>query len=153
MLKRQRDRWHRGLIDILSFHRSLLGNPRYGSMGLVSMLYFFIFETIGPIVEFQGYLMVIAAAFLGLLDLHIAGLLFFATILMGIVISLSSLVIAEKDQNYFTIKELMTLTGYAVFENFSFRQVMSFIRVTGYINSLKKPKGWGKMVRKGFKKS
>ncbi|MDA3822985.1 MAG: glycosyltransferase family 2 protein, partial [Bacteroidales bacterium] len=29
-LHRQRDRWHRGLIDIILFHRRLIANPKYG---------------------------------------------------------------------------------------------------------------------------
>ncbi|HWP68839.1 MAG TPA: glycosyltransferase family 2 protein, partial [Rectinemataceae bacterium] len=49
VLKRQRDRWHRGLIDIMFFHRKLIFNPSYGKMGLVGMPYFLIFEMIGPL--------------------------------------------------------------------------------------------------------
>lgn len=47
-LKKQRYRWHRGLIEILTFHKRMLFNPRYGRVGLVAMPYFMIFEMIGP---------------------------------------------------------------------------------------------------------
>jgi cellulose synthase/poly-beta-1,6-N-acetylglucosamine synthase-like glycosyltransferase len=43
VLHRQRDRWHRGLIDIILFHRKLIANPRYGRLGIVGMLYYFLF--------------------------------------------------------------------------------------------------------------
>ena len=35
VLGRQRDRWHRGLADVLWRHRGCAFNPRYGAMGLV----------------------------------------------------------------------------------------------------------------------
>ena len=153
VLKRQRDRWHRGLIDILTFHKKMIFNPKYGKIGTIAFPYFFIFEMMGPLVEIQGYLMVVLATILGLLNVKIALLLFISTILMGILISLSSLFMAEKDTDYFTMKELMILILYSIVENFGPRQLISFWRVVGYINSLKKPKGWGKMERKGFTKS
>jgi cellulose synthase/poly-beta-1,6-N-acetylglucosamine synthase-like glycosyltransferase len=70
VLHSQRDRWHRGLIDILTFHKKSIFNPVYGRMGLISMPYFFIFEMMGPLVEIQGYIMVILAGILGLLNVQ-----------------------------------------------------------------------------------
>jgi peptidoglycan-N-acetylglucosamine deacetylase len=150
VLHRQRDRWHRGLLDILHFHRKLVFNPAFGTVGLVAMPYFFIFEMAGPLIEVQGYLMVAAAVLAGMLNPLIALMLFVSTIMLGILISVTALFIAEKDENYFSVKEFFVLLGFAILENFGFRQLISFWRVSGYFSALKKPKGWGKMVRKGF---
>ncbi|MDF2612384.1 MAG: glycosyl transferase [Clostridia bacterium] len=152
-LKKQRYRWHRGLIDILTFHKQMLFNPRYGKTGLLAMPYFFVFEMIGPIIEFQGYIMVVLAFILGLLNIEIALLLFASTILMGVLISVASLLISEKDIKRFSLSELMILVGYAIAENFGMRQILSLWRVGGYISMLKKPSGWGKLERKGFSSS
>ena len=35
VLRRQRNRWQRGLAEILWFHRSMVGRGRYGLVGLV----------------------------------------------------------------------------------------------------------------------
>jgi cellulose synthase/poly-beta-1,6-N-acetylglucosamine synthase-like glycosyltransferase len=150
VLHNQRDRWHRGLIDILTFHKKAIFNPKYGRVGLISMPYFFIFEMMGPLVEIQGYIMVILAAVLGLLNVKIAFLLFLSTVLMGVFISIASLFIAEKNVNYISTKEFFVLIAYSILENFGFRQLVSMWRLYGYISSLRKPKGWGKMERKGF---
>jgi peptidoglycan/LPS O-acetylase OafA/YrhL len=116
------------------------------------MPYFFIFEMMGPLVEMQGYLMVFfLAAVFGMLNREIAGLLFVSIILMGILISVASLYLAEKESDYFTFKELGVLVFYAFIENFGLRQLISFWRVTGYANSLKKPKGWGKIGTQRFR--
>jgi peptidoglycan-N-acetylglucosamine deacetylase len=150
ILSKQRDRWHRGLVDILTFHRIILFNRHYGRMGLLAFPYFAIFETLGPLFEIQGYFMVLLAAILGMVNVKLALLLFTSTILMGTFISISSLAMMGNQTNQFKFGDIMKLIGFAIFENFGFRQISSFWRVTGFINSLKKPKGWGKMVRKGI---
>ncbi|MDS0525676.1 glycosyltransferase [Clostridium sp. SHJSY1] len=149
-LKKQRDRWHRGLIDILTYHRAIIGNPTYGKVGMVAFPYFFIFEMVGPLIEFQGYCMVLLSAIFGYLGAKIVMLLFISIILMGIMISLSSLYLAEKETNYYTIKEVMILILFSFIENFGPRQIISIWRVGGYISSLRKSKGWGVAERKGF---
>jgi len=149
-LKKQRYRWHRGLIEILTFHKKMLFSPIYGRTGLLALPYFLIFEVIGPLIEIQGYIMVIVAIMLGLINTEIAVLLFISTILMGVLISVSSLMIAEKDTKYFKLKDHFLLVLYAIFENFGPRQLFSLWRVSGFLNLLKKPTGWGKPERKGF---
>ncbi len=149
-LKKQRYRWHRGLIDILTYHKKMLFNPRYGRTGMIAMPYFLIFEMIGPMIEIQGYLMVIVAVIFGLLNAEIALLLFISSILLGVLISISSLIIAEKDLKYFKLKDVLVLVIYAIIENFGPRQMFSLWRVGGYFSMLGKQKGWGKAERKGF---
>jgi cellulose synthase/poly-beta-1,6-N-acetylglucosamine synthase-like glycosyltransferase/HEAT repeat protein len=150
ILKRQRDRWHRGLIDIMYFHRKVLFNPSYGRMGMIGMPYFLIFEMVGPLFEIQGYIMVALAAIFGLISTKLALLLFVSTILMGILISVSAVLIAERQLYYFNTRDTLKMFFLALLENFGPRQVFSMWRVLGFFNALKKPQGWGKMERKGF---
>ena len=149
-LKKQRYRWHRGLIEILAFHRKMLFNPKYGRTGTIAMPYFYLFEMIGPLFEIQGLLAVILAFILGVFNFKIVVILFVAVILMGVLISVSSLLIAEKNNRYFSSKELAILIGYSIIENFGIKQYFSLWRVGGYLNMLKRPKGWEKAERKGF---
>lgn len=153
VLHRQRDRWHRGLIDIMLFHRKLIANPRYGRLGIVGMLYYFLFETIGPFIEAQGLLMIIIGAVAGLLNAPIALLLFTTTILLGILVSVSSVFISEFDREMYSTKDVLKLLLMAVMENFGIRQFISLWRVSGYFSAMRKSRGWGLQVRKGFRKS
>jgi len=150
ILLRQRDRWHRGLIEIFSFHDKMIARNTYGRIGWIAMPYFLFFEILGPWIEAQGYLLVIVAALLGIINGQIALLLFITTIMLGVLISISSLIIAEQEVNYFKTAEIFKLIGFAILENFGFRQLMSVWRVAGYINVLRGTSGWGKMVRQGF---
>jgi len=149
-LKKQRYRWHRGLIEILTFHRKMLFNVGYGKTGILAMPYFFVFEMMGPLFEIQGMLAVILAFFLMVLNFEIALILFVTVILMGVLVSVSSLLIAEKNNRYFSSKELAILIGYSIIENFGIKQYFSLWRVGGYLNILRRPKGWEKAERKGF---
>lgn len=149
-LKKQRYRWHRGLIDILIFHKKMLLNPRYGKSGMIAVPYYFLFEMMGPLLEMEGYLMVAIAFVLGLLNQEILLLLFISTVLFGVLISISSLVIAEKDTSCYKSKDIMMLLLYAIIENFGPRQLFSFWRVAGYLKMFGRQDGWGKAERKGF---
>ncbi len=149
-LSRQRYRWQRGLADILIFHRKMLLNPAYGRTGLVAMPYFLLFELIGPFIEVQGYLMVVLAAILGLLNGEVALLLFLATVAMGTLISLFSLMIGERESPYFQTRDTWQLIWFALLENFGPRQLMSFWRLFGSLRIITRNEGWGNIRRQGF---
>lgn len=150
-LKTQRYRWHRGLMDILFFHRKMLFNSNYGKVGLIALPYFLIFEAIGPMIELQGYLMVVLAGILGILNAQVALLLFITVILFGIIVSLTSLLIAEREQHYFSIGDVLKLVLCAIIENFGFRQMISFWRLGGQLSVVFGKAGWGQIKRKGQK--
>ncbi len=150
---RQRDRWQRGLIDILTYHIRMLFNPVYGTAGMISFPYYFIFEMFGPWIELQGYLIFASALVLGMINLQTALFFFTATVLYSIFITNCSLFIAEYKSELFGRKDRLILVLYSFFEAFGFRQFSGFLRVRGYISSLRKVSGWGKMDRKGFSMS
>ncbi len=152
VLRRQRDRWHRGLIEVLYFHRKMILNPRYGRIGMLALPYFLAFEVLGPFVEALGYLMVAVAAALGLLNGPLLLFLFAATVLYGVLVSLCSLLIPGRDRRFRGGKSTAALLGYAILENLGFRQIASLWRVGGFFSSMRKPRGWGDMARTGFKK-
>lgn len=148
-LKTQRYRWHRGLIDIMYYHKKMFFNKQYNRIGFVAMPYYLIFEAIGPMIEFQGYIMVVLAFILGILDKNIAILLFVSTVLMGIIVSLSALLIGEREANYLKLRDSMKLLLYAIFENFGPRQLFSFWRIRALFNIVFGQGGWGDIKRRG----
>lgn len=149
---RQRNRWQRGLVDILSYHRKLIFNPQYKQPGLIGMPYFFIYEMMGPLLELQAYLAILIGLCFGLLDAVILLSLLLVTVVMGIFLSLLALFINEFDQQSFSWKDIRLMLAFAVLENFGWRQLISLFRVKGYLSSLKETHVWGQMNRIGFKK-
>ena len=61
VLRRQRDRWQRGLVQMLGATAACL-NPRYGVVGMMAMPYFLLFEALGPVIEVSGYVVTVGAS-------------------------------------------------------------------------------------------
>jgi cellulose synthase/poly-beta-1,6-N-acetylglucosamine synthase-like glycosyltransferase len=149
-LKNQRYRWQRGLVDILYFHRKILFNKTYGQIGFIAMPYYLIFEMVGPQFEIQGYFLVIVSILLGILNAEFALLLFISVILLGMINSIISLLIIEREESYFSIRDLIRLIWIALIENFGPRQWISLWRVLGQIKMIFRSGGWGSIQRKGI---
>ena len=104
---------------------------------------------IGPLLEVIGYSMLILGLILGILNPLIIFGIFFASVWLGIIISLSSLYVSELDESSFSKKEILLVIIYAVIENFGYRQILSFHRAYSLFTALKESGKWGEQKRKG----
>lgn len=152
-LFKQRNRWQRGLIDILHYHREMLFNPIYKQPGVIGFPYFFIFEMMGPFMEIIGYLGFALGLIFGLLDLVAVIVFLMVTIGYGILLSLFSLYVAEREMNQYNDKETIILLLLAFVENFGYRQVISMHRAFSTLSALKEKGNWGSQKRQGFTKT
>ena len=151
VLGRQRDRWHRGLIDTLVRHRRMLFNPRYGTVGLVGMPYFFLFEFLGPMIELLGYVAFVAGLALGVINATFALVFFLAAVGLGVLLSTAAIFLEElRLERYPSWRDLVKLILYGVLENFGYRQLNTLWRAMAIMSFLRKKSDWGAMERKGF---
>lgn len=154
VLERQRNRWQRGTVDSIGLHKRMLGNPRYGVLGTFAMPYFFLFEMLGPAIELLGYIVTIGGWAFGLIATEVAILFFTVSILFGILLSMSSIVLEELTQRrYPGAGDIAWLFLAAVVENFGFRQLLTVWRTRGLVDGLRGKQGWGAMERRGFGKA
>lgn len=150
-LKDQRIRWHRGLIDSLFNHIDMLFNPKYGTVGMVAVPYYWFVEMIGPIIEVFGYISVLLAYLLGILNYNFAILFFIFSVLYGVLISIGSIILEENNfMKYNQISDYIKMIFYAIIENFGYRQLNSFWRVRSFIGYRRKENKWGEIVRQEF---
>lgn len=150
ILRSQRDRWQRGLIDTMFFHLRMLFNPRYKAIGMIGYPYYFFFELLGPWIEVQGLALLIGGLIGGAIGFSLFAIVLAATVGMGVAISLCSLLLAEYHTRYFLPIDRLRLLLLAVAENVGYRQYAGLLRLRGYISALAKRTGWGTMVRAGF---
>ena len=151
VLGRQRNRWQRGLIDSLWIHKKMLFNPNYGMVGIFAMPFFFFFEMLGPAVEFTGYIVFAFSWFFHIINIQFAILFLFVAIVLGIVLSLSSLVLEELSfRKYPKYSHILKLFVFSVMENFGYRQINTWWRFKGTIDYLKGKREWGEIEKKGF---
>ncbi len=151
-LRRQRKRWSRGLVDTLSTNKSLLLNPKYGTLGLLALPYFVLFEVLGPIVELAGFVFLIAALALHFVNIYFAGLFFAVAILYGILLSILSLLVEELSYHRYERWKFLTQAMISsVTENFGFRQLHAYWRLEGLVMALiRRDARWEEPARKGF---
>ncbi|WP_200900245.1 glycosyltransferase family 2 protein [Rubrobacter aplysinae] len=151
VLRRQRDRWHRGLIDTLVRHRRMFMNPRYGTVGMLAMPYFLFFEFLGPVIELTGYAAFALGLALGYLSFAFAAAFFLVAVGLGIVLSVGAIFMEElRLKRYPHWKDLAKLTFYGVIENFGYRQLVTVWRFLAIISFLRNNQSWGSMERRGF---
>lgn len=153
VLRRQRNRWHRGMLQSLSRHRKMLFNPRYGVIGMVVCPYFLIFETMGPFVETLGYISVPLAWVLGLLNTEFFVLFFLLAVAFGVFLSVAAILLEEISyRRYPTWEDLWKLLMCGILENFGFRQLLALFKIQAFWEYLRGLRRWGKLERAGFER-
>jgi cellulose synthase/poly-beta-1,6-N-acetylglucosamine synthase-like glycosyltransferase len=151
VLGRQRDRWHRGLADVLWRHRTVLFNRKYGAMGWVAFPYFVFVELLAPIVEAIGLIGGIIGLMLGSINLEFAFLYFLLAYGYGMLLSIATLLLEELTfQRYTRLRDRAQIVGWAMLENLGYRQITVFWRLRGIWKYLRGNKSWGAMERRGL---
>jgi len=151
VLARQRNRWHRGLLQTIWIHKRMLFNPRYGSVGLIAFPYFALFELVGPFVETFGYLAVVLSYLLGILDVQFFLMFLVVAILYGMFLSIAAILLEEISfRRYPGWTDLAKLLAYGILENFGYRQLLSAMKVKAFWDAIRRRRAWGRMQRRGF---
>lgn len=154
ILREQRNRWQRGLVETLSRHRVMLLNPRYGRIGLLAFPYFYFLEMLGPLVEILGYVLFVLLLILGWASGNYVIAFLIVAFCTGITLSIAAVGLEEMTfRRYSRFRDLVGLMSLAVLENFGFRQISAWWRVRGIFSALRGMRGWGRMERQGFAKS
>lgn len=148
-VRSQRRRWQIGLFDTLLSHKSLFLNPLYGMVGLVAIPYNWIFELLGAVVEVLGYFLIPFSLVMGELNMFFFIVYFLLAVLLGIVLSLGSLILEQYTRkSVMTAKQCLSLSLYSILENFGYRQIITLFRLEGILKYRKLRKTWGKIKRK-----
>jgi len=154
MLARQRNRWQRGLGQALYRNLPMFANPKYGSIGMVAMPYFFMVELLSPAVELFGYALFGTALYLGLVYWEAVATFLILAVWMGIFLSLLSVLLEEFTlHRYPRVGNLVKLLFCAVLENFGYRQMTAFFRLKGLYDFARKENAWGFVERRGLEAS
>ncbi|MDP4292255.1 MAG: glycosyltransferase [Bacteroidota bacterium] len=149
---RQRTRWGRGLIQIMSLHRKILLNPRYGRLGMVVFLYNFLFEFLAPIIEVIGILYYIYIVVTHQINLPYAILLLIFVYFYSVMITTMAVFWDQiVHRNYKTWAEVFGLSLMAFLEPLLYHPLIVFFALKGYYFFLTGQKHvWGNMQRQGF---
>jgi cellulose synthase/poly-beta-1,6-N-acetylglucosamine synthase-like glycosyltransferase len=152
VLGRQRDRWHRGLTDVIERHRGVVFNPRYGAMGLVVAPYFVLVELLAPLVELIGLVALALGLAIGALNVPFA--VMFLIVAYGLGLLLTAVTIALEEWTYGGyggLRDRLMLLLWGMLESFGYRQLTALWRFRGMVRHWRGHADWGAMEREGFR--
>ena len=151
VLGRQRRRWYRGMVETVVTNRRMLFNPKYGRVGWFVMPFFVAAETIGPLIEGLGYVLLPLAWYFGLLNIEFFLAFFLLTTGFGIFLSCFGIFSEVWSFNrYDSPWQVLRLLWYGVLENFGYRQWKTLVAWYGLVEYLRGVDTWGAMERTGF---
>src|SRR4051812_37856633 len=147
VLGRQRDRWHRGLADVLWRHRRMLLNPRYGVTGLLVYPYYAFVELLAPVIEAIGLLGLALGLIFGVVDWTFAGLFYLTAYGLGTALTAFTLILEDLSfHRYETIRDRVLLFWWSLLENLGYRQLTVYWRLGSLGKYLPYRAGLGALV-------
>ena len=150
-LRAQRCRWRRGLLQVLWRQRRMIGNPRYGIIGMGVLPYIAIFEGLGPLIELLGFVVTTVAFFLGMLNWQHYRVMLAASILFGAATTLVSVFLSDvSTRSYLRLRDLGLIVASAILENAGYRQLNAWWGCVGTVQAMTGKGGWGVMKRRAF---
>ena len=149
-LARQRNRWFRGLLDVLYRHRTMMFKKRYGTAGWLAMPYFLFVETIGPVIEFVGIILTIFGLATGAISFGSLQLIV-AIYCLGLLRTLGILTLS--DAMFSVHRGLLSrlrLVAFMFFESVVMHQATLVWRAWGLWAFVRGDHSWGVQERKGM---
>lgn len=151
ILVRQRIRWARGLLQIISQYRKVLFRPKYKKLGMVILPYSFIFELLATIIETIGIFCYIFLIWTNQINWAFAIILLLFVYFFSIAITTLSLVWNQIIFKHYKWHEVLYLCFTALWEPIIYHPIVLFSSLKGYAFQLAgKQHSWGNMQRKGF---
>jgi cellulose synthase/poly-beta-1,6-N-acetylglucosamine synthase-like glycosyltransferase len=150
-LGRQRERWHKGLMDTLRQNVDMLFRQPYGRVGVLALPYLWIYELFAPIIELGGIFTIIVAAVLGdlsrgfFIQFMIFGYAFATMISIGAVLQEELTY-----KRYSDWQDVARLVTYCFFEHFPYRQLHMVWRLQGLWQYVRGDMSWKPLERKGL---
>jgi cellulose synthase/poly-beta-1,6-N-acetylglucosamine synthase-like glycosyltransferase len=144
----QRVRWHVGLLDNLRLHWRMVGRPRLGAVGLLSLPYTILFEVLGPILQITGYVLVVIMIVFDLVAWEYAIALLLIVLLLTQLQTAGAILTEEIGFGRYRRRDLVLIGGWALFETFWYQPLSAIWRVWATLLWLfgRRP-GWGQIPR------
>ena len=150
MLAHQRRRWQLGLCQTLWKHSAILFRAKYGVVGCLSFPFHSYVEGLGAAVETLGYLLLPLGFCFGMVSPLVLLVFVLLGFLYGSFLSVGAVLVEELTyRRYPRFRDLLTLLGYAAFENFGYRQMILWFRFQGFLKFLAGSHRWEKASHAG----
>jgi cellulose synthase/poly-beta-1,6-N-acetylglucosamine synthase-like glycosyltransferase len=153
-LAKQRRRWQLGLMQTVMKHNRMIGDPRFGLMGMFSMPFHAYIEAAGCVVEAAGTVLLPFSFLVGAMPFGLFLLLMFLAVGYGTLLSMGSVLLAEATvRRYPSYRDVLTLILFSLVENFGYRQMVTFFRAQGVLQYVMGKRKWELVSHRGLESS
>ena len=150
-LCKQRRRWHIGLFQTMTRHYKMLANPKYGMVGMISYLYFLIYELLSPYIELFGIFTIVLAFGVDLINVPFMLLFFGIYVAYSAILSLTAFFARTHTVDLKLLaSDVCKAVGLCVLEVSYLRFIMAWVRATALFRYRKRKHVWGKIERKNI---
>lgn len=154
-LKRQRARWHKGLImSIFSpVDEQLMIRPSEKKLSYLTIPYYIVADIFVPVLVILTYLLVALGFYFGIVSVTHIWMFFLTFVFYSTALTLACILLQELYYpKHMTKRDLFILTIYSFLENFGYRQFINFVKIVAVWEYYTKKNEWGTIERKGFVK-
>ena len=160
-LARQRNRWQRGLLESLVFHRAMWFEPGYGAAGVLGMAYQVVFVGLGPVMQLVGLgLLAWLAAAGEVSPWWLAGVLVAAALAGGVITALVTTAVERRfarssavnveAMRYRSFGDWLRLVAYSMASGPVYGPLRTAFQLWGIWDWVRGQKSWYKFERSGF---
>lgn len=148
-LLKQRNRWHRGLLETLYHNRDMIFNPKYKRVGMFALPYFLLVEALSPMITMLGVFSIILFYLFGLINKDAIIIFFLLEFVWGVIINIGSMPLEFfVKHRYKKLRDIFKLIALSFLEPFYYRpliKVENFMATFNFMNT-----SWGKVERKSI---
>lgn len=151
ILGSQRKRWGRGNLKNMWEFRNSLFNPKYKQIGLLSIPYNVIFESLNPLFKITGLLALLGYAMTDMTQFHIVLTFLSVNLVISLLFDCGALLLEEiAFRRYRKLSDLLKLMAYSLLSTLGYNQLNAYWRFLGQIDFFRNNNTWGVMERKSW---
>ena len=143
----QRERWQRVILETWWSYRRMSLHPRYGTVGLLGMPFYFLSEIVAPVFELLAVATLVGGAITGLVDWRLAALVTLLISVVNSVFSTGALLMVDQQERVYRMRGILRLLALMPLEMLVYRPILAWARVKGTWRFLRGDKGWHKFER------
>jgi biofilm PGA synthesis N-glycosyltransferase PgaC len=142
-LRKQRQRWHCGLMQNFWKYRKMVLNPRYGIIGMFTIPYMMLYELYCPFFIVLGWFVIIASTVLNLINVPYVIYVFLLYVVLGTLLTITMFIdkMFMKD-DYFTAADVVKGLCVAIADAFFFRPYLFLIEFIAFFKYRKISSSW-----------
>ncbi len=146
-LVEQRERWQRVVIEMAWEFRTMLLNPRYGTLAFLTLPYYLFYEVLGVFIELASIAFILVGWWLGVLDIRAFVAISILMISSQVISSFLSVSSFMRSQRLFPTAYVIYLMLLSVVEFLCYRWIISFAKIYGTVNYFRGIKKYNQYAR------